>query len=356
MPLSFPSSPSAGTTYPALPNGLLYVFDGYSWVMQANARTLALSGYFTSFLFRTIYTRGYTHCGYQNSSPWRNTNRTLHNTDTTTNLGDMMDNIQSYMDGGFSDFHTYCFNDSGGVQTTGNLTSIMNMTTETLRGHNGGADMKQSRQNLKALMNPSLTIIYCTGGNYNSTEKLYTFSDTMLGLNTGITGNGNSGGTVGGLSGFFGQYYGIVGANSSSGFLNFSNETWSNGGWSFASSTDGQPKGLSSKHGVGYNASGSYAGSSTYYKFNDTTGSQLSTMSRPESCGEENCQVGQDWGYTLGSYDGNQTNNTTKVSYLTDSVVAGGSTMQPKGHGGMSSGCCGTGCCYLLGGVPGSTM
>ena len=349
--LSFPSSTSSGTRYIS-PNGGMYVYDGYSWV--SNGQDINPSPWNNTFLYRTIYTRGYMHCGYQNSSLWRNTNRTIHASDTTVNLGDMMDNVANYMDGGFSDFNTYVFDDSGSFQGSSTFVSSMNMITESLRTHNNNWNMSVSRQDLKCLMNPGLTAIYATGGGNSSTDKLCTVTDTQIG---GIGNSGNSGGTVGGLSGFYGQYYGIVGSNGTSGSLNFSTETWATGTWSWSSNTDGQPKGLSSKWGLGYNSNGSYAGTSTYYKFNDTTGSNISSFGRPESCGEENCEIGQDWGYTIGSYNGSaQTNNSTKTYYTTDSCVALGSNGQPKGHGGASSGCCGTGSCTLLGGVMGTSI
>jgi hypothetical protein len=109
---------------------------------------------------------------------------------------------------------------------------------------------------------------------------------------------------------------------------------------------------LSTKLGWAYCTTGSYAGGATYYKINDLTGANISTsISRPEGCGEENCQIGQYWGYTVGSYNGAaQTNNTTKVNYLTDVVTAMGADTQPKGHAGMSSGATGSASSLIIGG------
>jgi len=351
--LSFPTSPTSGQRF--LSNiGVYYTYDGYSWVSWGRTpymTNLTQTAGEPSFLFRTIYTRGYMHCGYQGGSPWRNTNRTIHNTDTTTNLGDMMDNTGSYLDGGFTDYNTFVFNDSGGVGGTSSYTSSMSMITETLRTHNSNRDLRTSRSNCKTLMNPGLTLIYITGGNQTNTDKYSAVTDTML--TVGGPDNGNtSGGTGGGLSGFWGQYFGVIDANSAGAYLSWGTETWTSLDiFSGQSSTDGQPKGLSSKWGFGYNAPGTYNGSSTLYKFNDVTLSYISGIGRPESCGEENWQVGQDWGYSLGSYNGgNQTNNTQKVYYTTDTISNMGSTTQPKGHGGASSGACGTGSVTLLGG------
>ena len=348
--LSFPSSPATGARYIS-PNGHPYFYDGRVWSSTGttiNPNPIANN----TFLYRTIYTRGYTHCGYRGGSPWRNTNRTIHVSDTTTNLGDMMDNNASYIDGGFSDYNTYVFNNSGSVGGGSTTVSTMSMITETLRTYSNTRDLKTGRYNCKALMNPGLTAIYITAGYSSSTDKFNTLTDTMMYAGyVGSSGNGNYA-----ASGFWGATYGIIGSSGTSAWMAWPTETWTTGTWSWSSNTDGQPKGLSSKWGYGYNASGSYAGSSTLYKFNDTTGVNISSFGRPESCGEENCQVGQDWGYTLGSYNGDQTNNSTKTSYLTDSCVALGSNGQPKGHGGMSSGCCGTGSVTLLGGTMGTSI
>lgn len=351
--LSFPSSPSSGTRYIA-PNGIAYFYDGRSWC--SDGYTINPNPYNNSFLYRTIYTRGYVHCGYQSGSPWRNTNRTVHATDTTANLGDMMDYIASYIDGGFSDYNTYVFNDSGSVGGTSTTTSSMSMITETVKSYSSTRDLKTSRANCKALMNPGLTAIYITGGNSQTTDKFSTITDTMLASGSAAANGQTAGGTSGGLSGFWGQYKGLIGANSSSAFLDWATESWSAASWPLSTSTDGQPKGLSSKYGWGYNSNGSYPGTSTYYKINDTTGAQISSFGRPDNAGEENCQIGQDWGYTLGQYNGTQNNNTAKTYYTSDSSVALGSAGQPKGHGGMSSGCCGTGSCTLLGGVMGTSI
>jgi hypothetical protein len=52
--------------------------------------------------------------------------------------------------------------------------------------------------------------------------------------------------------------------------------------------------------------------------------------------------MGQDNGYVLGHYDGQQNNHTIRQSYSTDSEVTLGSAAQPKGHYGQSSGACST--------------
>ena len=350
--LSFPSSPSSGTRYVS-PNGDVYFYDGKSWNSDGYSLNPNPIGQDT-FKYRTIYTRGYLHCGYKDSSPWRNTNRTVHMTDTTVNLGDMMDYTANYINGGFSDYYTYIFPNNISWNGTSTFVSSMSMITESLRAHQTSWDLKIGRQDSKVLMNPGLTAIYIQGGS-TTTEKFNTITDTMVYSGYMGTCPAGSGGYLGCFTGFFGQYYGTIGANSASSKLDFSNETWSaNRAWSFDSSVDGIAKGLSSKWGFGYTATTNVTG--TTYKFNDTTLTQITTIARPESNGEENMQIGQDWGYALGSYNGAQTNNTQKQYYTSDTQVAMGSDTQPKGHGGASSGCCGTGSCVLLGGTLGTNI
>jgi len=164
------------------PNGVAYFWDGYSWNSSSvNAGPSPVSR--NPFLYRTIYTRGYVQCGYQNSSPWKNTNRTVHATDVTTNLGDMFDYNSCYLNGGFSDYYTYLFSHgSQGAIWNGssNLVSTMNMITETYRSYSSTRYMTVSRQDTKVLMNPGLTVIYITCGGSSNTDKFSTITDSML--------------------------------------------------------------------------------------------------------------------------------------------------------------------------------
>jgi len=345
MAIDFPSSPSTGSLSLQTPG--LYVYDGTAWTQNTAANSPDI---FTtnSFLYRTIYTRGYVSNGYIGGTPWKNVNRTVHTTDTTTNLGDMHNNTGSYLDGGWSDYYHYVYNASGGVGASSTNVSAMNMASESSRTHLNSWDLKTSRANCGALMNPSLSAAYITAGNSSTTDKHNYATETMYSLGSAAN-SPSAGGTSGGVSRFFGATKGWVWANGGGGYLSWTTETWTSGGLTL--STDGQPKGLSSKLGWAYCTQGSYGGANYYYKINDDTGANLATaISRPDTCGEENQQVGQYWGYTLGSYNGNQTNNTQKTMYLTDTVYAMGAACQPSGHSGMSSGAVGSASALILGG------
>ena len=65
--------------------------------------------------------------------------------------------------------------------------------------------------------------------------------------------------------------------------------------------------------------------------------------------GEENFETGQDWGYSLGNYNGAQNNNSHKFVHATDAITTMGSDTQPKGHAGMSSAATATAAASVVG-------
>ena len=342
MAFSFPSSPSIGDSY-ASPTGVMYFWDG-SWTVSGN--TQASNPFQNSFLYRTIYTKGYMMGGYKSSSPWKNVNKTIHATDMTTNLGDKLTYSSSYIGGGFSDFKAYTYPSTGAVGGTGNIVECMEMATETVLALDTARYLKTSRGDAEALMTPALTAAYIVGGGSYSVDKHNYVTDVMYAAGT-VSDSPLSGGTSRGLGAIFGEFKAWIsqGAGSS---LTWATETWATGGMSWG--TGGQPKGLSSKHGHGYGGTGSYSGSVNLGKYSDSTGTNLATVVKDKTNGEENFQVGQNWGYMLGAYDGaGQNNDAGKLNYLTDVWTAMGADTQPKGHDGASSGTCATGAAVFVG-------
>ena len=51
-------------------------------------------------------------------------------------------------------------------------------------------------------------------------------------------------------------------------------------------------------------------------------------------------EMGQDWGYKLGDFNGQQNNHTEKWDYSNDSITTMGFATRPKGHYGQSSAAC----------------
>ena len=347
MAFDFPTSPTTGQEY-LTENGKMYIYDGTGWTTIGDWQTPNRYGD-NFFRYRTIYTRGYVACGYASSSPWRNVNKTIHSTDVTTNLGDIMDRNTAYIDGGFSDYYFYIYGATGAVNGSDTFTQSFNMATDVSRGNNSAYYLKTSRSDTAVLMNDTLTAGYITTGGSNSTDKHNFVTDIMYNAGT-VGAPGTGGSTAGASSALHGATRGYIMLSGFHSYLSWSNELWVTGGNIIT--TDGQPKGHSSKYGFGYCTEGSYAGSNYFRKINDSTGAIIGgTISRPSgTAGEENPQIGQNWGYTLGQYNGAQNNLSDKITYSTDTVTAMGSATQPKGHAGMSSAGCGTASAQMLGG------
>ena len=342
MAFVFPTSPSIGDEYIA-PTGVVYLWNG-SWV--TSGEEFVPNPFENSYLYRTIYTKGYMTGGYKSGSPWRNVNKTIHATDLTTNLGDVMSRPASYIGGGWSDYHTYMYPSGGSHNGKSTVVESMNMTTETARGLDSAMYMKTTRGDAEGLLTPSLTAAYIVGGGSSAVDKHNYITEVMYAAGTAPAAP-LDGGTNGGLGAIFGQFKAWIseGAGSS---LTWATETWATGDMAWGSG--GQPKGLSSKHGHGYGSIGSYDGHVNVYKFSDVTGTNLATLVRPKKSGEENWQVGQNWGYQVGAYDGAaQTNDAAKINYLTDTLTILGADTQPKGHDGSSSGSCASGAASLVG-------
>lgn len=342
MAFTFPSSPSTGALF-AAPSGVMYVWDG-SWTTMGD--TQSSNPFSNSFLYRSIYTKGYMSGGYKNGSPWYNVNKTIHATDMTTNLGDKLTYNSSYVGGGFSDYRTYVYPSTGAVGGSGTIVESMNMANETMLSLDSARYLKTTRSDCEALMTPALTAAYIVGGATTAVDRHNFTTDVMFSAGTAPS-SPISGGTGGGLGSLFGRFKAWISQGAGSSFT-WVTETWATGGMSWG--TDGQPKGLSSKHGHGYGGTGSYAGSSYVYKFSEATGSNLATVNKDKTNGEENFQIGQNWGYMIGAYDGaGQNNDASRLNYLTDVYTALGSDTQPKGHDGASSGSCATGSAAFVG-------
>lgn len=347
MAIDFPSSPSVGTQYVS-PLGFVYLYDSSSsWTTLGD--TQASNPFLNSFKYRTIYTRGYTLAGYAAGTPWSNVNRTHHATDMTTNLGDIMDRSAGYIDGGYSDYNAYTYGMSNGINTGNNSTwtSSVSMATEAGRTHDTNWDTKTTRADCAVLLNPSLTIGFITGGGTLNTDKHNYVTELMMVVGSAPANPSVS--AAGAAAACFGATKGWAVASAVANFT-FVTETWVNAG--MTNGSDGHSKMLGTKHGFAYGHSAGNTGTAVITKWNDTTGATISAAtSSPDNSGEENFQIGQNWGYCLGSYNGGYSTNTYKINYLTDVVTAMGSDTQPKGHSGLCSGAPASASSLVVGGL-----
>jgi hypothetical protein len=344
--------------------------DGTSgfWAYPGNSSAAAGSGW----RYRTILTHGYIAAGYKGSSPWRSVNKTWHQTDTTIYCGEQIDRPASYIDGTFSDYNAYVHGTGPAFQGAYANTSSYNLFNGVNRkrdsdvgvffgsggapygyqGHNPVADglsygsgqsspnstgswnMSVSRMNIGCASTQANGAGYIFGGSSAVTNKLHFPSEVMY----ATTSSPVTWGACDAVGGESRAYCNGNSTNSAGYYMSYSNDSftfWSfNGGYS-----DGNNKSLMSKYGHFY--AGVYGNTnSTRWKFNDSTGAYIAGWNKLGNFGEENQQMGQDWGYMLGQYNGQQNNWTTKTVYSTDVETTLGFVSQPKGHYGTSSGCC----------------
>jgi hypothetical protein len=362
-------TPSATTTGAPLMNDGTNAF----WSYPGESHTVAGTGW----QYRTILTHGYVAAGYKGYSPWRSINKTWHQTDTTVYCGEQLDRAGAYLDGTFSDYsgyvhatndtwtgtstHTSSYNLSTGImrmQNNNNFSFFGSATApygyqgsdpknegvqygdQTSLGGHGGWDLSVARSYIGCASSTpgngatdGAGYIFCGGS--VTTNKLHFPSEVMY-ATTSAPSNMGPVASVGGQTKAY-----IVGASSTANMwtMPWSNDTFSTWAWPSSTTSDGQNKHLMTKLGFFYAGVGSNT-DTRIWKFSDSTSSYISALTKLGSFGEENQQMGQNWGYMLGMFNGQQNNWTTKTTYSTDAMVTMGFATQPKGHYGASSGCC----------------
>lgn len=332
----------------------------------------------TQWRYRSIYTHGYIAAGYKGSNPWRSVNKTWHPTDTTVYCGEQIANTQSYTNGVYSDYNAYIVA-NGGHGATGSIVCSYSLHNGTIRtfsadgygalpaasygyegndpkneGVNygtagfgrhpsaggqdnkgvGGLRMHVNRKDMPATQDIKGQSGWLNGGGSSDTSRLHFPTEVMYaGWNSGSDGIGDA--AAGELRGWFAW-------SSTYKYVTWATSTWSGagawGGWS----RDGHCKNQSTKWGHHYIGTGNNV-SAQKAKFRDSDGVTLSTYNKIRSYGEDNVEEGQDWGYIMGHYDGQQNNHTIKQTHGTDVEITLGPNAAPKGHYGQSSGACSTG-------------
>jgi hypothetical protein len=357
--------------------GSYLVSDGVGgafWGYMGNGATAGVVDN-AQWRYRSIYTHGYLAAGYKGSNPWRSVNKTWHSTDTTMYCGEQIAYTQAYTNGNWSDYNAYIIA-NGGFGAQGSIICSYSLHNGTIRmftadgwgssgvsygyvgndpkneglsygspgfsGNVGGMRMNTTHYDPPATQDIKGQSGWISGGGSVQTERLHFPTETMYsGWNGIYDGIGDA--AAGENKGWFSH------GNSYSN-VTWSNSTWTAGGWG-SWSRDGHTKAQSTKWGHHYIGTGTNV-TIGKAKFSDSTGATISTFNKVRSYGEENVEDGQDWGYILGHYDGQQNNHTIKQVHSTDSEVTLGAGAMPKGHYGQSSGCCSTGAATIcVGGV-----
>lgn len=373
LPVTVPATTAGSTAGAPLSNDGSVGF----WSFPGESHTVAASA---SWLNRSILTHGYIAAGYKGYSPWRSVNKTWHQTDTTVYCGEQIDRAAAYLDGTWSDYNAYVHGTSDTWQGAASHTSSYNLATGIMRMQNnsnfsffgsnsapygyqgnnpsvdgltygdqstnlqsghGGWDMSVTRTTHGcASSTPGNGATdgagYTFGGSQTTVSKIHFPSEIMYNSANALPA---SVGTIAAVGGQTKAY--VVGGSSTANMwtMPWSNDTFSTWSWPSSQTSDGNNKHLMTKLGWFYAGVGGNT-DTRIWKFSDSTNSYLLALTKLTNAGEENQEMGQNWGYCMGNYNGQQNNWTIKTTYATDAMVTLGASAQPKGHYGTSSGCC----------------
>lgn len=326
----------------------------------------------TGFEYRSIFTHGFMAGGYKGSNPWRSVNKTWHSTDITTYCGEQLEYASAYHEGMFSDYNGYIAG-AQGDSDSGSSHGTASARTVSINLHNGNGRSRGqdtygpystfgfgsgfNETGAANAQGPGDASVGVVGGWNGNVVKLYTgCASNIIGQVGYDVGGNNSAGssqnnsnklhfgteimyggptlpTSGPTGGCGGKDYGYFSINGSRYKMKYADDVFSSittsGGtsWSY--------KWLPSKKGFVYSTA-----NSVYYKFSESTFVDLASYTSLFAQGEENYEMGQEWGYQLGGYNGNQNNYTAKYNYSTDAMTTLGAASRPKGHYGQSSAAC----------------
>ena len=342
--------------------GAYLVSDGDNGVFWAYPGQTVASAPLTGFRYRSLITHGYLIAGYKGSNPWRTVNKTWHANDVTFYCGEQLDRALTYADTTWSDYFGYghgCVNSFTG---SSNHTCSINLHTGmrrmfgtsgsnpgggTYSPHNygwegddprgvmgygtvGGWNMPVSRDRNSSATCQKQQHGYNLGGGNSAVGKLHFPSEIMYQAGNSPSGSDHTA-SCGDEDNTWASFSG------SRHTCNQNNDSWS--GWSANAAPDGVCKFLPTKYGHFYAGTGNNV-TSPWTKYNGSNGGGIKNGQKVRSYGEENFEMGQDHGYMMGQYDGQQNNHTTKWDYTTDVETNMGPTTRPKGHYGQSSGGC----------------
>jgi hypothetical protein len=335
--------------------GSYLVSDGSNGVFWAYPGTTVASAPLTGFRYRSIITHGFLLAGYKGSQPWKTVNKTWHANDITFYCGEQLDRAGSYMDCCWSDYNGYAYGTVDSFTGNSSHTSSINLHTGVKRqqgdgtyqpsnygfdgddprgvmGYNvaGGWDMPVGRDYHSGATAQIPQHGYNLGGGSTTVGKHHFPTEIMYSTNSS-PGGGN-------CAACGDENYSWASMQANRAYIAHSNDSWA--GWSSNAAPDGICKFLPSKYGHFYAGTGNNV-TSPWTKYSGSTGAGLKDGTKVRAYGEENFEMGQDWGYLMGQYDGQQNNHTTKWNYTTDIETNLGAAARPKGHYGQSSG----GCC-----------
>ena len=299
------------------------------------------------WLYRQIITNGYILGGYKSAVTYRRVNRTFAATDVTTDLGDLLDRSFNYKAGAVGLDRIFVFGAANAHAGSSNLTTGFNSRLETAFTPQTRSHMANSRGHMGTVFKEHY-FTWIMGGNRGEIERFDTITEMMS--TASVTNNpsysGQGGATAGGPWGMTcDENFGIWYSGNASGNVAQYNFAFATETVTTRSGTQPgnhfQQKSIQSKLVNGYAGNeGSWRGGYVYRRtvMSTNTTTNPSIAKAYTNCGEENYTLGQDHQYMLGQYNGLQNNLSAKFVYSTEVQTTGGSSMQPSGIPGTSSG------------------
>ncbi len=274
-------------------------------------------------------TRGFAAAGYRGGSSWRNVNRLVMSTYSNTNLGDLLSYSGAYLDAKpNTSFKGFVFATGNSWNATTNVVSSFSMVTES---NTGFATSMVSNKNRATVMCRDFVYAYVHGGGGESRLCKYNLSTEANSHNTSHPG-GDQNNPAGGQ----GATVGWIKQGDARSF-NFSTEVFHY--WTDNPGTDGTNKTLSSRNGFSYwNTGGGYRTSNDWHLRDSYNGGRRASISKGGiTTGEETMMTGNEHGFIVGQYDGNQNNNGYLFTYASHSFQRD-SRMDSLGTSGRASG------------------
>ncbi len=346
------------STLPASPVEGQVIYNSTTQYMQVYANgswnNLGVFPGTAGYPYRQIIVKSFVMGGYQNSSPWRNVNKMVHSTDVCTNLGDLLSYAGVYTSGVNNLTRGFLWSTDGSFPGASTTTSAINMNTETTAGTNANWNTRIARDDMGTGFKET-EFAYIVGGGsavfdiFNlTTETMYYGTPMYLPFDTVLSYTAQGSGDTSAVSDENACWFWATGPLNTK--LSFNTHTFTSNGLVAAAGglrgssiggAHGQQKGINSKWGRGYaGGNGSWNGGYILNRMVFSTETST-TINKPiGNSGEENFDMGQNWQYMMGMYDGAQNNRGWKFTYATDLGVELGSGSVRTGVPGGSSGHC----------------
>lgn len=327
-----PASPVTGQVIYNSSTNIMEIYDGGLW------KDVTQTAGGLQFPYRQIITASYVAGGYKDSSPWKNVNRMQHATDVMSNLGDLLSISANYTSGAcnLTRAWMWCASNQAFGETT--VTTVaFNTNTETTAGSQTSWNMPVARNDCGTIFKEN-QYAYVTGGGDSSISVWTMSTETFItGSGTGQTGDSSYQYGVSAWSDeTVGYFWGSSGQK-----MTFSTGTTFTLGTANGVQTNGQQKGISSKWGKGYMGNeGTYQSGNNLRRYVSATDSYWTVTKPVGNSGEENFDMGQNWQYMMGMYNGAQNNEGWKFTYSSDMGYALGSGSVRTGVPGGSSAHC----------------